>query len=634
MELGNLNKEQLEAVKFGEGPLMIVAGAGTGKTTVITNRIAYLIENKGVKPEEILALTFTEKAAQEMEDRVEKLLPFGYYDLWISTFHSFCDRILKNYGLYIGLPTNYKLLNETGSWIIIKKNFDKFNFLKEYRPMGNPTKFIEALVSHFKHCKNEGIYPENYLEHADSLKLNMDDIPSYATEGKPAGGFVRKTSARQRKKTKENNGDDLILMQKEHERVNEVAMAYHAYQKILLDNSCLDFGDLINYTIKLFERRPDILERFRGQFKYVMVDEFQDTNWVQYDLVKMLAAPKNNLTISADDDQSIMSFQGSSFNNVLRFKQDYPDSKEIVLVENYRSPQNILDLSYHFIQHNNPNRLEFQLNEVEQLKEKAKEKGIDLGIFKAVSKKLKSNQDKKGIIELLGFESGDDEITGVINKIWEIKEMDDKADFSDFAILTRTNESANSFSRALSRAGMPYQFVSSKGLYTNPLILDAISYFKVVVNFYDSPSFYRVLRMLPLEIPPEEVARITQYGDKKGIPVFEAIQDSYLLNKLSRETVVKLANLVRSLKKHFNLAKEKNASEVFVEMLADIGYNKKLSEATEENLRNWELLYQFYQKIKDFEDSQADGKLLAFVEHLQMEIEAGEEGELKTSIND
>ncbi|MFA5369086.1 MAG: ATP-dependent helicase, partial [Candidatus Paceibacterota bacterium] len=178
MDLSKLNKEQRLAVEFKDGPLLIVAGAGTGKTTVLTNRLAYLVSDCGVNPEDILALTFTEKAAHEMEERAESLLPFGYYDFWISTFHSFGDRVLKNYGLYVGVPTNYKLLNDSGSWILMRKNFSKFNFLKEYRPLGNPTKFIQALISHFHQCKNEGIYPENYLEYADSLKLNLDDILS------------------------------------------------------------------------------------------------------------------------------------------------------------------------------------------------------------------------------------------------------------------------------------------------------------------------------------------------------------------------------------------------------------------------------------------------------------------------
>ena len=611
--LEKLNKEQKEAVTFGKGPLLIVAGAGTGKTTVLTHKIAYLIKEKGIKPEEILAVTFTEKAAREMEERVEGLLPFGYYDFWISTFHSFCDRILRRYGLAIGIPTGYKLLEQTGSWILVRRNFDKFNFLKEYRPLGNPTKFIEALISHFNHCKNEGIYPENYLEYADSLKLNMDDIPVGS------------------KSVKSKDKKDLGDRQKEYERMKEVAEAYHVYQKLLLDNNAIDFGDLINYTLKLFEKRPEVLQKYRDQFKYIMVDEFQDTNWVQYELVRKLAHPLNNITVVGDDDQSIFYFQGASFNNVLRFKQDYPEAREIVLVENYRSPQNILDLSYSFIQLNNPNRLEYQLNEIEIIKERAEERGIDLKDFKKIDKKLKSVQAKPGAIELLGFETLDDELEGVVGKIWEIKEMDKKATFSDFAVLTRTNESANSFVRAMERAGIPYQFVSSKGLYTNPLILDLISYLRIVLNFYDSPSFYRVLRMM--DFSPEEVSRIIQYSDKKSMPVFEAISDSYLLSKFDSEIKTKLRKLSENLRKHYKLSKERNASEVFVNVINDLEYAKYLPENSEDSLKKWEMIDQFYEKIKGFENSQVDGKLLSFMENLEMELEAGEEGSLKMSVD-
>jgi len=597
MDLSNLNKEQKQAVTFGQGPLLVVAGAGTGKTTVLTKRIAYLIKEKGVKPEEILATTFTEKAAAEMEERVEKALDFEYYNFWISTFHSFCDRVLKNYGLLIGLPTNYKLLDKSAAWILVKKNFDKFHFLKHYRPMGNPTKFIHALLNHFSECKNEGIYPEDYLEYIDSLKKDLNDI-------------------------------------EDNERLKEIADAYHLYQKLLLDNSALDFGDLINYTIKLFNKRKDVLEKFRNQFKYILIDEFQDTNWVQYELMQKLAYPKNNINVLLDDDQSIFSFCGTSFNNVLRFKKDYPEAKEVVLIENYRSSQNILDLAYNFIQHNNPNRLEYQLNEIKELKEKAKKRGINLKDFVKINKKLKSNDKDPGMIEILCFESGDEEIIGVVNKIWEIREIDKDAKFSDFAILCRTNESANNFSRGLERAGIPFQFFSSKGLYTNPVILDLISYFKVIINLYDSMSFYRILRMAPFNLAQEEVSLITHFADKKGIHLWEAIESPFLMNKFTAEAREKITKLRELLKKHYELSKEKTVGEVFVQVINDLNYAKHLDKADEETLKKWETIYQFYEKAREFEQSQNDSRLISFIEQIQMELDAGEEGSLKTSLDD
>jgi DNA helicase-2/ATP-dependent DNA helicase PcrA len=611
-----LNKEQQAAVGHIKGPLLIVAGAGTGKTAVLTQKIVHLIENGLAKPEEILALTFTEKAAQEMEERVDIALPFGYYDLWISTFHSFCEKVLKDYGLEIGLPTNFKLLDEIGGWILVRKNFEKFDFLKYYKPLGNSTKFIHALLDHFKKLKNEGIYPEDYLKYSDSLKANLDDAPAVSR------GLKGKEKI------------EVLKQQEEAEKIKEVARAYHAYQKLLLDNNALDFGDLLSYTIKLFRERPLVLEKYREQFKYILVDEFQDTNWVQYELLKILAAPDNNITVCADDDQSIYSFSGASFNNVLQFKKDNPESKEVILVKNYRSPQNILDLAYNFIQLNNPNRLECRLNEIQGLKEQAKKKGVNLAGFGQISKKLKSVDKDPGAIEHVIFENGQEEISGVVSRIWKLKEADKAAAFSDFAILARTNEIANSFARGLERSGMPYQFLASKGLYLKPIILDLISYLKILADLHDSSSFYRVLTIPFLQISAPDIAKIIQYGNQKAISIFQGLDQLPMIKDLETGTVDKINWLVSQIKKHASLAKEKNVSELFVIILHDLGYVKYFSQDNEASFQDSEIVSQFYRKLKDFEDSNVDTKLFSFLEQFKMELEAGDEGSMKFSLED
>jgi len=278
MLLDNLNKEQEKAVTHENGPLLIVAGAGTGKTTVITRRIAWLIDQGLAKSDEILALTFTDKAAGEMEERVDMLLPYGYVDLWISTFHGFCDRILKMHGLDIGLPNNYKLLNQTEQWMLVRQNLEKFN-LDYYRPLGNPTKFIHALLGHFSRCKDEVIAPSEYLKYAEDLKINQDSMES---TGGQAGKELRiKNKELSNSKKDKLDSEFLILDSSETKRLEEVANAYHVYQQLLLDNDSMDFGDLINYTLKLFRERPGILKKYQDQFKYILVDEFQDTNWAQ-----------------------------------------------------------------------------------------------------------------------------------------------------------------------------------------------------------------------------------------------------------------------------------------------------------------------------------------------------------------
>lgn len=609
-----LNKEQQKAVKHIKGPLLIVAGAGTGKTAVLTQKIVYLIEKKLAEPQEILALTFTEKAAQEMEERVDIALPFGYYDLWISTFHSFCEKVLKDYGLEIGLPSNFKLLDEVGGWILVKRNFEKFDFLKHYKPLGNSSKFIHILLDHFKKLKNEGIYPEDYLEYADSLKKNLDDSPavSRGVKGKEKTDFLKE--------------------QEEFEKIKEAALAYHAYQKLLLENNALDFGDLLSYTIKLFRERPLILDRYRKQFKYILADEFQDTNWTQYELLKILAEPRNNITVCADDDQSIFSFQSSSFNNVLQFKKDYPESKEAVLTDNYRSPQNILDLAYNFIQLNNPNRLECRLNEISGMKERAKKKGVSLSGFKSISKRLKAADKKPGKIEHLVFETGQEEVSGVVSRIWDLKKRDKESSFSDFAILARTNEIANIFARGLERSGMPSQFLASKGLYLKPVILDLISYLKVLADLHDSSSFYRVLTVPFLQISVSDIAKIIQHSHQKAISIFEASMQLPLIKDLEADTIDKINWLVSKIKKHSVLAKEKNISELFIIILNDLGYIKYFSQENEASFYDSEVASQFYRKLKDFEDANIDAKLFGFLEQFKMELEAGDEGSINSSM--
>jgi DNA helicase-2/ATP-dependent DNA helicase PcrA len=230
----------------------------------------------------------------------------------------------------------------------------------------------------------------------------------------------------------------------------------------------------------------------------------------------------------------------------------------------------------------------------------------------------------------LSFETSEDEILGVINKIWEVKEIDQDVKFSDFCILVRTNETASYFERGLSRANIPYHFISSKGLYSEPIILDIISYFKVLLDFYDSANFYRVLRSLPIDLTPEEIAKITLFANKKSIHLYEAIQHK----ELNLKDAKKLENLVKSINEHFSFSKEKNVSEIFVRMINDLGYLKILKDPNEENLKKWEIIDEFYTKVKDFENTNMDGKLTAFMENLQMELDSGEEGSLKNNIID
>src|SRR3989339_1711226 len=374
-----LNKTQQQAVAYTAGPLIIVAGAGTGKTTVITQKICYLIENKLAKPEEILALAFNDKAAEEIQERVDELIDIGYTEIAISTFHSFCQRLLERHAIDIGLSNQFELLGQTAVWLLARKNLDKLN-LDYYRPLGNPAKHIHELLKHFSKCKDELITPEEYLEHAQSARLNKDE----AEVG-------------------------------EKDRVEEVANAYHTYNQLLLEKNALDFGDLIFYTIKLLRERPNILKILQEKYRYVLVDEFQDVNWAQYQLVQMIAEKGGQLTVVGDDDQSIYAFRGASVSNIMRFKDDYPKAKEIILTENYRSGQIILDTAYRSIQNNNPDRLEFKLN---------------------IQKKLTSASKSKGEVIHIHRNSLEDEVNAVMEEILRLKKIYHDVNWNDFAILT------------------------------------------------------------------------------------------------------------------------------------------------------------------------------------------------------
>ena len=607
----NLNQEQKEAVLHGKGPLLIVAGAGTGKTTAITHRLANLIQSGLAQSQEILAVTFTDKAAGEMEERVDRLLPFGYLDLWVSTFHSFCERILKEHGLDIGLPTNFKLLDQTGSWVLVRQNLDKFN-LNYYRPLGNPGKFIHALIDHFGRCKDEAIFPEDYLQYADDIKRNFDD-----------GVFGSRAGDREDKITQKE-------AEIEQQRISELADAYHTYQRLLLENNALDFGDLINYCLKLFKERPTILDKYRSQFKYILVDEFQDTNWAQYELIKTLAGPANNLTASADDDQSVFRFIGASFNNVLQFKKDFPQSKEIVLKENYRSTQNILNLACNFIQLNNPNRLEYQLNQDKELAVEAKEKGVELSSFKKIDKKLKASDQSAGLIEHLHFATLEQEAEGVAKKIAEIINNDKEANFSDFAVLVRANDSATAFFKEFERQRIPYEFLASKGLYSQPVILDIISYFRMLDNYHESPALNRLLGLPFLNVPAEVAAKINQHSKKRAQSTYETLQELSLVKGVSKESAQKIGFLVDLIKNHSKLIREKTVGDIFLAFLNDSGYLKYI--VKQENDRDIGLVTQFYKKIKSFEENSPEPTLTNFMQAMDMELESGEAGSLEADI--
>ena len=549
-----LNSDQVQAIKHGRGPLLIIAGAGTGKTTVITERIKYLIEKGLAKTEEILALTFTEKGANEMEERIDVALPLGYGDMWVSTFHSFCDRILRESSIEIGLSSNYKLMTAAQSIDLIKKNLFDFN-LDYFRPLGNPNKFIEGLLQHFSRLQDECVTPDDYLKYAKNYK----------------------------------NDEEL-----EVKKVNELSKSYKFYTELKLKNNVLDFGDLIVYVIKLFKDRPNVLKKYQEKFKYILVDEFQDTNFAQNELVVLLAGKEQNITVVADDDQAIYRFRGAAVSNVIQFRNTFPNTKVIVLSKNYRSNQEILDKSYELIQHNNPDRLE---------------------VVENINKKLKSLSDSKTYkVKQIHTKSSQDEASEVASEILHlIDDSKGKYSYSDIAVLVRANNHAESFIREFERQGIPHQFLGPSKLFEKEEIVDLISYLKVLYNPEDSISFYRLLSSEILDISSLELVKISSTAKKNSLSIFEVIAEN------NNEKIVKILTLID---KHLKVINKETAGQILYDYINEVGiYQKIIEDGEEAKAKN---IAKFFEKIKSFEEENKNAGVTSVVDYIDLLTEVGE----------
>ncbi|MFZ6014803.1 MAG: ATP-dependent helicase [Patescibacteria group bacterium] len=572
--LEKLNDAQKKAVIHENGPLLIVAGAGTGKTTVLTRRFVWLMQEKSLRTDQIAAVTFTEKAAQEMEDRVLEMLPVGAYDFWIHTFHGLCQRILENHALEIGIPNTFKLVSETDAWLMLKRRFDELP-LDHYRPLGNPVKFLQALLRHISRAKDEGITPDKYVEFAENCKLD---------------------------------GDSEIVLG-ERKRLKELADVYAAYQKILRDEGVLDFGDLIMETLRLFRERPMVLDKYRKQFKYLLVDEFQDTNWAQYELIKMLAAPENNITVVGDDDQAIYKFRGASLANILQFKDDYKDTATVALIDNYRSHQEILQTSYALITKNNPNRLEVSL--------------ADQGL----SKELKAFLGEGAQVQVHWDASIAQEAEWVADDV--AARHSEKLHWSDFAILVRSNDDAIPFVQALEHKGVPFKFFALRGLYTKPVILDVIALLTSAVRPYDNTVIWRLLHLPSHLIAQSSILQLVKFAEKKGISIYEAMPQVRIFLKDDPASCKQLEMMSNFLEKIAESARRDSPLAVLHIALEQTGYLAYLLKQTEKDkVESISLLNEFVSRIRRYEFSTNAPSLKEFIDELRLEIESGEQGSL------
>ncbi len=622
----NLNENQKEAVEYTNGDLLIIAGAGTGKTAVITQRILYLIKKCNVKPSEILALTFTEKAAAEMQERIDKEMEYGYEEPWISTFHSFCDRILKDDGYNIGLDSGYSLMTAAQSYIFLRKYYHDLP-LDTLKPRGMVTRTLNDILKHFSRLQDEDISPEDYIK------------------------FVSKLP----QKTEEEK--------LEYKKYKELSDTYKMYSDLKMQESKVDFGDLIILTLKLFRERPNVLEKYRNKFKYILVDEFQDTNYTQNVLVNILTlgleeGKENNnakrplLTVVGDDDQAIYKFRGAAISNILQFKDTYPDAKEVVLTENYRSRQEILDASHTLISKNNPNRLEITEKIDKRLIAKAvfKQDENVVNLIAAKDEASEAEQVAEEIAKLTGYGEYANQIAGteVFNEKGQstfVKEGDNKYRFSDIAILVRANAHADPFVQALRNKGIPYKLGGARGLYFRPEIQNLLAFLKVLVDYKDEIAMYRLLAMPIWKLTPREYMDINRLAREEKNTIFEELEilwniklgeegkiDLQNINNvmieriLDAESIAGVTNLLMILQSSIVKVKEgRPIVDILYEFIKTSGYlDSFVLENTPDALFAVSNIQKFFESVKRYEKDNPDTNIYEYVDYIDYCIEVGE----------
>lgn len=650
--LKNLNPQQQKAVDHNNGPLLIIAGAGTGKTAVITQRIANIVEKGWAKPSEILALTFTEKATGEMIERVDELLPFSFEEVFISTFHSFCDYVLHQDGFYIGLDTNYTLMSQAQSYIFFRKHLYDIS-LKRFRTYGNPSGIISDILKHFSRLQDEDVTSEEYLKYAQSI-VTSDEA------------------------TREQKANYL-----------ELATVYKEYSEIKIKESRLDFGDLITLTLKLFREKPNILQKYQKRFKYILVDEFQDTNYAQNELVNILLLGLNptkknqkeaNITVVGDDDQAIYKFRGAAVSNIMKFKETYPDAEKIVLTLNYRSKQQILDSSHELIKNNNPYRLEITENIDKNL--------ISMGEFpKTLEDPVQFITEETGSIEadrvakeiLILTDNQDvvgediesiDNVLGIYDskgqsslfdydttQISDKKNIDQniKYNFSDIAILVRANDHSEEFVRALKYYGIPYKFSGQRGLYYRSEISPLISFLRLMVDYTKDIEMFNLLKMKVWNLSGREIVELIKTSRFYKVSIFQAIEElwnvrtgdnsyenginlsksdkqNYIKQILSSDSINSISNILQIFDSTFEMVKEnKSIGEILLMFFKDSGYlNYLTKDETSENVFKVQNISKFFESIKRFEKDNGS-TLFEYVDFLNYSIDIGD---TPTSEND
>ena len=532
--LENLNDKQQEAVEYMAGPLLILAGAGSGKTRVLTYKIAYLLEKEIVKPWQILAITFTNKAAKEMKERVEALVGQVSNDMWLGTFHSVCVRILKREIELLGYTRDFNIFDEIDKEKVIKEVMKKLNIDEKVYPVG----LIKSEISKAKEA--------------------MKDEISYQ---KDAMGDFRK---------------------------EEIAKVYNMYQETLKKNNSIDFDDIIMLTVRLFLENPDRLLYYQNKFKYILVDEYQDTNRSQFLLISMLSSATGNICVVGDESQSIYGFRGADISNILNFEQEFPNAKIVKLEENYRSTQNILNAANEVIKNN-----------------KSK-----------IDKQLWTENEEGDKIEYKTLNNEYEEVEYVVDEIDDICRKEHE-NYSNFAVLFRTNAQARVLEEVFMKAGTPYKLIGGIKFYARKEIKDIISYLKLIQNTNDNIALKRIINEPKRGIGNTALDKLDALSSQSGMSIFEFIQDSNnLVGFRSAGNIMSFRDMINELIKKKDKIK---VSELIKETLKDSGYEDMLnSEGTKETEIRFDNLMEFIGVAIEFENENAENSLGDFLDSIAL----------------
>ena len=580
--LDGLNDEQRRAVTHDAGPLLIIAGAGTGKTTVITRRIAWLIAQRKARPEEILALTFTDKAAAEMEERVDTLAPYGYADVEIATFHAFGDRLLREHALEVGLQPDFRILNRAEQIIFFRDRLFDFPLVR-YRPLGDPTRHIRAIITLISRCKDEDIAPEEYQAYVERLQAQAAKAPG-----------------------------DAELCDRAAQHL-ELAQTYAKYQTLMAVAGVVDFGDQIVHALRLLRSRPYVLQNYQRRFKYILVDEFQDTNWAQFEIVKLLAARRANVAVVGDDNQAIYRWRGAAVTNFRSFLTDFPQTRVVVLTENYRSHQRILDAAYRLIV-NNPDRLE------------ENEEGRRYGITKKLAAVRRLDGPEP---QALHYETATQEADAVAQMIRERVEQG-AWKYDDVAILVRSNNDADQFLRSLNLRGVPWTFSGNAGLYGRPEIRLLIAFLRSVAHPDDSVSVHYLASSDIYQVPIVDLTRCATYADRRHRWLFDVLRSVETLpetrDEVGDEGRGAIRRLVADLTRYMELAREMPTGELLYQFLIDSGWLARMSKAaTARDEAEVQNISKFFRRVQDASKALRYDNVREFVNHLDALIDAGED---------